>query len=76
MRGEVIEAFVVPAGDVCTDDRLINELQQWVKTRYAAHAYPRRIHFVDRLPKTASGKIQRAQLRRQRQAGATPAGTS
>ena len=41
-----------------------NELQQWVKTRYAAHAYPRRIHFIDRLPKTASGKNERAQLRR------------
>jgi acetyl-CoA synthetase len=41
----------------------VTELQQLVKTRLAAHAYPRRIHFVDQLPKTPSGKIQRFLLR-------------
>jgi len=40
------------------------ELQQFVKKRLAAHAYPREIEFVDDLPKTPSGKIQRFVLRR------------
>ncbi|HEY5853514.1 MAG TPA: AMP-binding protein, partial [Aldersonia sp.] len=66
VRGEVIEAVVVPTGGADADDALVGELQHWVKTRYSAHAYPRRIHFTDQLPKTPSGKIQRAQLRRQR----------
>ncbi|NKY54597.1 AMP-binding protein [Nocardia flavorosea] len=68
VRGEVVEAFVVLARDTAGSDDLVAELQQWVKTGYAAHAYPRRIHFVDALPKTPSGKIQRAQLRRDRAA--------
>ncbi|TQC45060.1 AMP-dependent synthetase [Rhodococcus sp. WS4] len=70
VRGEVIEAYVIAAPDFDQDpgDALARELQQWVKTKYAAHAYPRRVHFVDTLPKTPSGKIQRAQLRQQRRA--------
>ena len=65
LRGEVIEAFVVlRAGSEATDE-LVTELQRHVRTRYAAHAYPRRVHVVAALPKTASGKIQRAQLRRE-----------
>ncbi|MBY8862325.1 AMP-binding protein [Nocardia sp. CA2R105] len=64
-RGEVVEAFVVTAADTAVS---AEELQQWVKDRYAAHAYPRRIHFVPALPKTPSGKIQRVELRRQRRA--------
>ncbi|MFF0501922.1 AMP-binding protein [Nocardia aobensis] len=71
VRGEVVEAFVVLAPDTAESDELVAELQQWVKTNYAAHAYPRRIHFVDALPKTPSGKIQRAQLRRDRAAETT-----
>ncbi|MFC9664060.1 AMP-binding protein [Nocardia sp. NPDC127606] len=66
VRGEVVEAFVVAAPGTEVGDELIEQLQQWVKNNYAAHAYPRRIHFVDTLPKTPSGKIQRAQLRQRR----------
>ncbi|MGV9947025.1 AMP-binding protein [Rhodococcus aetherivorans] len=65
VRGEVVEAYVVTSA-ANAGDALASELQQWVKTKYAAHAYPRRVHFVDTLPKTASGKIQRVQLRQQR----------
>ncbi|MBT2266074.1 AMP-binding protein [Rhodococcus erythropolis] len=68
VRGEVVEAFVVLARGTNATDELVAELQQWVKDNYAAHAYPRRIHVVDALPKTPSGKIQRAQLRRDRAA--------
>lgn len=48
------------------NESLINELQKYVKTQYAAHAYPRQIHFVEDLPKTPSGKVQRYLLRTQR----------
>lgn len=64
LRGEVLEAFVVLADGVTGDDALQSELQQLVKTGFAAHAYPRTVHFVDTLPKTPSGKIQRFILRR------------
>lgn len=70
VRGEVIHAFVVPATPRPLDDELAAnqltvELQNWVKENYGAHAYPRRITFVETLPKTPSGKIQRSTLRRQ-----------
>ncbi|AZG47268.1 AMP-binding protein [Gordonia insulae] len=65
LRGEVLEAFVVLADGVVGSDELERELQQLVKTGFAAHAYPRTVHFVDSLPKTPSGKIQRFILRKQ-----------
>ncbi|MFF7656784.1 AMP-binding protein [Streptomyces sp. NPDC007983] len=67
VRGEVLEAFVVLRHGTDASDTLATELQQLVKKRFAAHAYPRTVHFTDRLPKTPSGKIQRYVLRRQRQ---------
>lgn len=66
VRGEVVEAFVVLSPGVPASDDLADELKRWVKTNYAAHAYPRRIHFSELLPKTPSGKIQRNELRRRR----------
>ncbi|GAB2736953.1 AMP-binding protein [Amycolatopsis magusensis] len=65
VRGEAIEAFVVLREDVDESEELIAELQNHVRQRYAAHASPRRVHVVPSLPKTASGKIQRVQLRRE-----------
>ena len=66
VRGEVIEAFVVLMPGKEKSDQLTKDLQQWVKTKFAAHAYPRAITYVDELPKTPSGKIQRFVLREQR----------
>jgi acetyl-CoA synthetase len=63
LRGEVVEAFVVLRPGVAATPELVIELQRHVKERYAAHAYPRRIHFVAELPKTPSGKLQRFVLR-------------
>ncbi len=63
LRGEVLEAFCVLADGVTGTDALEAELQQWVKDGFAAHAYPRTVHWVDELPKTPSGKIQRFRLR-------------
>lgn len=65
IRGEVLEAFVVARAGVTASPEIEQELQHWVKTRYAAHAYPRRIHFIGTLPKTPSGKVQRFVLREQ-----------
>jgi acetyl-CoA synthetase len=64
VRGEVIEAFVVLRHDLPAVDDIERDLQNHVRQRYAAHAYPRRVHVVESLPKTASGKIQRGKLRR------------
>jgi acetyl-CoA synthetase len=66
IRGEVMEAFVVLRDATPASESLATELQHWVKTKYAAHAYPRAIHFIDALPKTPSGKIQRFVLRQQK----------
>jgi acetyl-CoA synthetase len=66
IRGEAIEAFVVLRDPASASDALAAELQKWVKTHYAAHAYPRAVHFVGALPKTPSGKIQRFVLRQSR----------
>ena len=66
LRGEVIEAFVVLHPQAAASDELATELQQRVKSRYAAHAYPRAVHFVEALPRTPSGKVQRFLLRDRR----------
>lgn len=63
LRGEVLEAFVVLREGIEGTDELEVELQQLVKKKFAAHAYPRTVHFVPNLPKTPSGKIQRFLLR-------------
>ncbi|MEV0712481.1 AMP-binding protein [Nocardia aurea] len=65
LRGEVLEAFVVLRDGPGGDAELAAELQRLVKEKFAAHAYPRRVHFVDNLPKTPSGKVQRFVLRGQ-----------
>lgn len=66
LRGEVLEAFVVTRPGDDGDAGLAQELKQQVKQKFAAHAYPRTVHFVDALPKTSSGKVQRFVLRQQR----------
>jgi len=74
VRGEVVHAHVVLTATPEDPDALVRELQEWVRTRYAAHAYPRLVTFVDSLPKTPSGKIQRAALRAVRRADTGTAG--
>ncbi|HMT51009.1 AMP-binding protein [Dietzia sp. UBA5065] len=66
LAGEVLEAYVVLRDGLEGDDDKEAELQKWVKTEFAAHAFPRKIHFVRELPKTPSGKIQRFLLRKER----------
>lgn len=63
LRGEVLEAFVVLRDGAAGGAELEAELQSLVKKKFAAHAYPRKVHFVPSLPKTPSGKVQRFVLR-------------
>ncbi len=58
------EAWVVLAEGRRGSDALEDELRQHCKTRMAPYKYPRHFHFVEELPKTATGKIQRFRLRR------------
>ncbi len=62
-RTEIIKAFVVLMPDADGTDDLIEELKQHVRKRLSAHAYPREIEFIERLPRTPSGKLQRHLLR-------------
>ena len=73
VRGEVIEAYAVLREGFAASAELERELQQWVKTRFAAHAFPRAVHFTDSLPKTPSGKIQRYVLKAARLAALSAA---
>ncbi|MCH8000559.1 MAG: AMP-binding protein, partial [Proteobacteria bacterium] len=63
-RGEIVKAFVILHDPALASARLAEDLQAHVKATTAPYKYPRRIEFVDALPKTISGKIQRALLRR------------
>ncbi|MCA8383072.1 acyl-CoA synthetase [Burkholderia cenocepacia] len=63
-RTEIVKAFVVLSKGFDGTPELAEELSQHVKRRLSAHAYPRAIDFVDALPKTPSGKIQRFVLRK------------
>ncbi|HEV8076856.1 MAG TPA: AMP-binding protein, partial [Marinobacter sp.] len=64
-RGAIIKAYVVIKSDqIPADDQVLREeLQDHVRRRLSTHAFPREIEFVDELPKTPSGKIQRFILR-------------
>jgi len=57
------KAFVVLKQGNPSSPALAEELQQFVKSRLAPHKYPRWVEFIDSLPKTATGKIQRFKLR-------------
>ena len=62
-RGHVPKAFVVLAADVDPSAELIKELQDHVKNTIAPYKYPRAVEFIEALPKTQSGKLQRFALR-------------
>jgi acyl-coenzyme A synthetase/AMP-(fatty) acid ligase len=62
-RGSVVRAVVVLRDGFAPSDDLAAELQQHVREQTAPYKYPRIIDFAAELPKTSSGKVQRAQLR-------------
>src|SRR3954464_4366220 len=62
-RGDIVKAFIVLVGDRSPSDELVKDIQRHVRDRLSAYAYPRKIEFVDDLPKTLTGKIRRIELR-------------
>ena len=64
LRGETIKAYVALKPGVTASEQLADELKGFVKKHLAAHQYPREVEFVEQLPKTPSGKIQRFLLRK------------
>jgi 2-aminobenzoate-CoA ligase len=75
VRGQIVKAFVVPRPGIDRSDVLGKELQEFVKRRIAAYKYPRAIEFLDALPRTETGKVQRFRLRQmEAERAAAPAG--
>lgn len=62
-RGTIVKAYIVLRRDVSGDEALIKELQDFVKNSIAPYKYPRAIEFIDALPRTDTGKLQRYVLR-------------
>ena len=65
LRGQVVKATIILAKGYTPSDTLKKELQDYVKKVTAPYKYPRVIEFVDEMPKTISGKIRRAEIRKQ-----------
>jgi acetyl-CoA synthetase/medium-chain acyl-CoA synthetase len=63
IRGSVVKAFIVLAPGFEPSEELARRLQEHVKRLTAPYKYPRKVEFVNDLPKTVSGKIRRAELR-------------
>ncbi|MBZ0215547.1 MAG: AMP-binding protein, partial [Fimbriimonadaceae bacterium] len=62
-RGSIVKAFIVLNLGANGNDQLVKELQDYVKRSIAPYKYPREIAFVEKLPKTETGKLQRYKLR-------------
>ncbi len=62
-RGQIVKAFVVLADGKVDPERMTKELQDFVKQQIAPYKYPRAIAFVEALPRTETGKVQRFRLR-------------
>jgi len=62
-RGQAVKAFVVLRAGHTASDALARELQEHVKATIAPYKYPRHVEFVDTLPKTDTGKLQRFRLK-------------
>jgi len=63
IRGLIVKAFIILKPGFAPSDKLVREIQTYVKKVTAPYKYPRVIEFVDSLPKTISGKIKRNELR-------------
>jgi acetyl-CoA synthetase len=72
LRGQVVKAFIVPKPGYATDAGAIAAIQGFVRDRLSQHEYPRHIAFVDDLPRTPAGKINRKTLRDQEAARLQP----
>jgi len=73
-RGHVVKAFIVLRQGQTASPELARELQDFVKAEIAPYKYPRRVEFVEKLPRTETGKLQRFRLRESTGARETRAG--
>ena len=64
-RGQIVKAYVVLQAGYVASAELMRDLQDFVKASVAPYKYPRVIDFVEQLPKTPTGKVQRHVLRQQ-----------
>ena len=64
VRTEIVKAFIVPKAEVTPGPAVAEDIKNFVKTRLAAHEYPREVEFVKELPMTATGKIMRRELKK------------
>jgi acetyl-CoA synthetase len=64
VRTEIVKAFIQLKPGVAPTDALKKEIQEFIKTRLAAHEYPREVEFVHEFPLTTTGKIMRRELKR------------
>jgi 2-aminobenzoate-CoA ligase len=62
-RGHIVKAFVVLRDPSEAGETMVHELQDFVKREIAPYKYPRAIEFMDQLPRTETGKLQRYKLR-------------
>jgi acetyl-CoA synthetase len=63
-RGAIVKAFVVLQPDYSPGESLVEDIQNHVRGRLAPYEYPREIEFIDALPMTTTGKVQRKELRK------------
>ena len=68
LKGEIVKAYVVLHAAYQPSNQLADELSAFVKNKLSKHQYPREVEFIDELPKTPSGKIQRYLLKQREQA--------
>ena len=64
IRGQVVKAFIVLTKGTEPSEELRKEIQEYVKHNTAPYKYPRKIEFIEAMPKTTSGKIRRTELRK------------
>jgi acetyl-CoA synthetase len=69
-RGAIVKAFIVLQPGETASPALIEDIQTHVRGRLAPYEYPREIEFIDALPMTTTGKVQRKELRKREEAKA------
>ncbi|MDR3378919.1 AMP-binding protein [Cupriavidus basilensis] len=73
-RGQIVAAYVVLRPGVAASDETCAALQSYVKAEIAPYKYPRKVIFVDALPRTETGKLQRFRLRQMAEQSGAPEG--
>jgi len=68
-RGQIVKAYVVLNEPAAATPEVARELQEFVKRAIAPYKYPRAVEFIESLPKTQTGKVQRYMLRARENAG-------